>query len=128
VPAPASSSHITNSCNRNVVEKGPLLDPRSDARDITKLFAHTRSRNPAVWTGFFIVPSPLTLRIRPIIYTKDCLKPDFQGRGCPSSRRFREVRLDEPSLRRVWSGIYAEALHAESGHLGEGMTLGIGRL
>ena len=82
---------------RSVVEKSsPSGDPRS-TRAIAS--SDSRSRNPAVWTGFFVVPSPAHPQRR---WTNELnLKPQLQGLWLPLVTPFRDGELDEASLRRL---------------------------
>jgi hypothetical protein len=43
-------------CARHRRKKFPIRGLQIDARD--RLFANTDPQSPAVWTGFFVVPSP----------------------------------------------------------------------
>ena len=131
---PSSSANDHESVHCRAVEKS---SPSGDLRSTraTDFSPTTDPQNPAVWTGFFIVPSP-ACNPKEMDHDTDLARPhtDFrnqlQGLWLPLVTPFRDGKLDEASLRRLVrhyasSPIDGLILAATSG---EGMTLGMAEL
>src|SRR5215218_4950180 len=84
-------------------------------------------QNPAVWTGFFIVPSPAQPQGDGPMTE---LRSQLQGLWLPLVTPFRDDALDETSLRRLarhYAGAPVDGLILAATS-GEGMTLGMTEL
>src|SRR5262249_48075866 len=116
---------------RNPLE-GERLEkrPPSGAKGCLRALDPRRRRdpeNPAVWTGFFHVPSVSGVQLKRRWNMTD-LRQRLQGLWLPLVTPFRDGRLDERSLRQLTRHYAGEEVRAVDGFIlgatsGEGMTL-----